>query len=357
MKNIKFILKLILLLAPIWITMIYTAVYPFGYMDIEYPAWKYTKEVTKDAVKAYVDSASASSDGPTAVFIAGKSSPEGDSLDSKAAFASSQTLILGDSRAMADFVPALFDSNVVNLAVGGATSIEMYYTLNDYIKNNGVPSEVVIMFAPFHYSIIDNFWQRTVYFNYLSVNDLKEVYSLANASESETLLTKGYQNDLLSYRLRFPDKYLPALINSKLIGRKNENSTTYIEIERNLGYGAFGTADGCSDLNYETGYEKMHTTGDALLIDIYMNKLLELCSNQGIKTQVLIPPMNESSVNALNPSYLQSINSYFEDLILKYPSIDINPEIPCYEDMYFGDASHLNNKGAIKFTTEYIQNK
>ena len=140
------------------------------------------------------------------------------------------------------------------------------------------------------------------------------------------------------------------------IGRKNENSTTYIEIERNLGYGEFGTADGCSDLNYETGYEKMHTTGDALLIDIYMNKLLELCSNQGIKTQVLIPPMNESSVNALNPSYLQSINSYFEDLILKYPSIDINPEIPCYEDIYFGDASHLNNKGAIKFTTEYIQN-
>ncbi len=317
MKNVKFLLKCILALLPILAVMCFTAALPFGYMDIEYPSWKYTKEVSDD-IKSV---------------------------------SSGTTLVLGDSRAMADIMPSeAADETVVNLAVGGATSIEMYYTLENYIKNNGNPGKVIIMFAPFHYTIIDNFWTRTAYFNYLSVADMKDLYSYAKAADSETLLRAGYQNDLISYRTRFPDKYLPALLNSHFVGRYSDNSNKYNELLSEHGYGEFGTEQGCSALNYETGYEHMHTTGDAVLLDIYMNRLLKLCSDSGIETTLLVPPMNESSYNALKASYVAEFSDYLNTLQIKYPAILIDGNIPCYDDMYFGDASHLNREGAIIFT-------
>ena len=339
-KNVRFILKCILALIPILAVIIFTAMVSYGYMDIEYPSWKYTKNVSKSISNTYTD-------GPTAVFVAGDSAD----ADIDSAMAASSTLILGDSRAMADIMPSETDNTFTfNLAVGGATSIEMYYTLSNFIENNGVPGKVYIMFAPFHYTIIDNFWTRTAYFNYLSISDMKDLYSYAKAADSETLLRKGYQNDLISYRTRFPDKYLPALLNAKFIGRYNDNISKYNEISSEFGYGEFGTEDGCSALNYETGYEHMHTTGDAVLLDMYMNRLLQLCSDLEIDTELLIPPMNESSYNALQPSYVSEFNDYIDTLKIKYPAITIDGNISYMSDIYFGDASHLNRKGAEKFT-------
>lgn len=326
MKILKFLLKCILALLPILAVVIYTALVPYGYMDIEYPAWEYTKNIANDASKNYTYA-----DGVLP-----------------------NTLILGDSRAMADFVPSEFNHATINMAVGGATSIEMYYTLKNYIKNNGNPENVIIMIAPFHYTIIDNFWTRTAYFNYLSVNDISELYSYAKACGSETLLVKGYKNDLLSYRFRFPDKYLPALINSKLIRRYNDNKLEYAKVSSSFGYGEFGTEDGCSALNYETGYEEMHTTGDAVLLDVYLNKLLTLCEDNGINTLLTIPPMNESSYVELNPSYKDEFHNYMEGLKATHKEITVETEIPAYDDIYFGDASHLNHTGAINFTHDFL---
>lgn len=288
-------------------------------MDSEYPAWKYTKDISKNSSAEY------------------------------------DTVILGDSRAMADLIPEEFNTSSVNLAVGGATSIEMYYTLENFISSNGCPQNVIIMFAPFHYTVIDNFWYRTAYFNYLSAPQMADLYSYAKACNSETLMNKGYKNDILSYRFRFPDKYLPALINSKLIGRYNENILAYNTIAGNYGYGEFGTADGCSDLNYETSYDRMHTTGDAVLLDIYTNKLLKLCESNNIETLLVISPMNKSSYDNLKPPYVEEITEYFLDLKSRYPGINIEEKIPMYEDMYFGDSSHLNHLGAKTYTENFVK--
>ena len=320
MKNLKFILKCILALFPIIATVVYTALVPFGYMDSQYPEWKYTKDMVKK--------------------------------DTSAAGQPANTIIIGDSRAMADLIPEGIDDSSVNLAVGGATSIEMYYTLKHYIENNGAPEKIIVMFAPFHYSIIDNYMIRTEYFNYLSIADSIDLINAAKACNSETVIYEGYVNDLLSYRFRFPDKYLPAIINAKGISRYGVNSGLYSDLCNNRGYGEFGTADGCSDLNYETNYEIMHTTGDATLVQLYMGKILKLISDEGINACVLIPPMNEASFNVLKPSYVDDFTDYLYELSNRYPSISFEHEIPCYDNAYFGDSSHLNHKGAEVFTAE-----
>lgn len=327
MKNVKFFVKLILAILPVLAVILFTALFPYGYMDEEYPAWDYTKNIANH----------------TNTSETGKT-----------------TLILGDSRAMADLIPdnmhspSLDDNQIINLSVGGATSIEMYYTLKSYIKTNDVPENVVIMFAPFHYTIIDNFWTRTAYFNYLSVSDMNELYDYARATKSETLLVNGYKNDLLSYRLRFPDKYLPALINSKFISRYSTNKDSYARISSEHGYGPFGTEDGCDYLNYESKYDHMHDTGDAVLLDMYLNKLVKLCSENNINTVISVPPMNEASYNALNDTYVDEFSTYIDNLKIKYPAITACGDIPCYDNSFFGDSSHLNRKGAEKFTEEFV---
>ena len=119
MRIVRFLVKCILALIPFILLVGYTWLNPMGYMDEEYPSWKYVKDVEEGRVVPV------------------------NKMDAK--------LILGDSRAMADIVTTDMGEDYVNLDMGGATSIEMYYTLRNYIRNNGAPKQVYIMFAPFHY--------------------------------------------------------------------------------------------------------------------------------------------------------------------------------------------------------------
>lgn len=332
MSKKSFFLKLILALIPPLCLILYTYLNPFGYMDNEYPAWKFSKDVSH-----------------------GKQYSLADSVITKAKTNTNyETVILGDSRAMAAIIPAEYSDSCVNLAVGGGTSIEMYYTFKNYLNNYEKPAETIIMFAPFHYSVIDNVATRTEYFNYLSYSELSELFKNAKALGSESILTKYYLSDALSYKLRMPDKYLPALLNSKGFMRYSENTAIYKDMLLNKGYGPFN--DGSETLNYETNYIEMHTTGDAALLDLYLRKLLSLCAENNLNVRLLIPPMNTSSFNALNDSYVGDFQGYLENLYSMYESqfeenkLAFETEITYMEDKYFDDASHLNHDGALIYT-------
>lgn len=333
-RNLLFFLKLIFALLPIIALVTYTWLCPFGYMDNEYPSWKYSKDVVSGKINPY------NTDGPTAYL--------GD-------IQRGTRVIIGDSRAMADLVPSYFSDDTVNLAIGGGTSIEMYYTLKEYIENVGIPEEAIIMFAPFHYSIIDNFNERTVYFNYLSIKELYDLYASAEGAVSETLIKENYGEDIINAKLRTPFKFLPALINSKGFNRYSSNKAIYSELVESKGHDQFGEADGCSDLNYETTYEKMHTTGDAVLLDMYFGKLLSLCRENKIKVIVSVPPMNYSSYSNLKESYILDFSEYLHYYSCLYPEFTFEENITYMDDIYFGDASHLNKAGAEKFTQQYCE--
>ncbi len=329
-----FFLKLILALLPAAFLVIYTFLNPFGYMDNEYPAWKFSRD-TAHGRQYTVNS-------------------DNESFSKVAATQNYNTVILGDSRAMAAIIPDDYSSSCVNLAVGGGTSIEMYYTLNNYLKHYSKPDETIIMFAPFHYSVIDNVATRTEYFNYLSANELHELFRNARACGSESVIVKNYISDAVSYKLRMPDKYLPALINSKGFMRYSENNRLYIEMLLNKGYGPFN--DGSVDLNYETNYEYMHTTGDAVLLDLYFRKLLDLCAANKLNVRILVPPMNESSFNALKESYVEDFENYLSSLYELYKgqfensSLQFETKLTSMPNKYFDDASHLNHEGATVYT-------
>ncbi|MCR4740665.1 MAG: hypothetical protein K5886_10470 [Lachnospiraceae bacterium] len=324
-KTGKFLAKCLLALMPFIMMILYTAFFPMGYMDKEYPSWKYTKEEQKGSTK-----------------LKGSGTVN--------------TVIIGDSRAMADLVPAGLGDDVVNLAVGGATSVEMYYTLKDHIENVGVPETVVIMFAPFHYSYMDNFWTRTAYFHHLKVTDVIKVYAEGRKLRADTFEDGEHDLfDLISRILFLPDSYLPAILNSGFFGRYDENISEYDKIIEQRGHGLFGTMEGCSDLNYEANYTGMKMDGDHPLIDKYMKKILDLCRENSVNIILSQPPMNETSYAALDADYLSQYFNYIEGLSSYYNGGVFETSIPEYENRYFGDSSHLNEAGAEKYTAAFYE--
>ncbi len=307
---------------PVIAVVLYTAFCPFGYMDQEYPSWRYTKD-----------------------FVRGKIDKEGQD----------DILILGDSRAMADLVPEYMGDNVYNLAVGGATAIEMYYALKHRIEEAGAPQSVIIVFAPFHYSYIDNFWTRSIYFHDLSFPEALKVYCEGRKYGSASVCDGEHGAfDVVSMYLDLPGSYMPALINSRFFGRYGANIESYDKICSERGHGLFGTDDGSSDLNYESNYTELNTEEDFMLLDIYLKRLLGLCEEYGIRTVVSQPPMNRASFDRLNDDYISQYADYLKSIEGSYPDVTIDTEILCYPNEFFGDSSHLNEKGAKRFTEEFM---
>ena len=296
-------------------------------MDEEFPSWKYVKDVQK-----------------------GRISP----VDKDRA-----TLILGDSRAMADIVTNDLGDDYVNLGMGGATSIEMYYTLRDYIRNNGAPGRVFIMFAPFHYSYMDNYKTRTGYFHHLSLYDTLTVYSKGLGHEGyddskEDALSETDLSYIISSYLRLPNVYLPALINSRGFNRMEVNREIYDEQVRERGHALYGTMDGCDYPNYEASYTTMERGREHRMITRYFALLLKLCEDNDIETYVLQAPMNEASYTLLDAGYVSEYTSYMEQFKNDNPGMTFELSIPCYDNAYFGDSSHLNEKGAAVYTRELM---
>ncbi len=320
-RYLTFTAKCILALLPLIVMVGYIRLCPMCYMDEEYPSWHYTKMVQKGRIK-----------------------PVDQTRD---------VVILGDSRAMADIVPEMLGDNYVNLGFGGATPIEMYFTLQDYVNHNGAPEEVMIMFAPFHYSYMDNYKTRTIYFNHLSFSQALEVNRKGKSLDALSCKEVS-TSEIYSRYLGLPDGYLPALINSNVCGRLAVNRQLYDEQINKRGHALYGKDPGNGDVNYEAGYENMKRDGEHLLITYYFEALLKLCSANGIKTTILQPPMNEASHDALKKSYVREYTSYMTQLANDNPDIVFELEIPRYENRYFGDPSHLNEEGARVYTAALI---
>ena len=319
MKNLKFILKCILACVPAIILIVYTALCPMCYMDEEYPAWRFSKRCADG--KEY----------------------DGQSFD---------TVILGDSGAMSSIIPEKIADPCVNLAVGGATPIEMYYCLSYYLEEHEAPSEAIIMFAPFHYWHIDNYDTRTVYFKAIKISDLPELYDNAQKCEAKSVIHKGYAVRELSARCALPSVYLPAIYASRFTQRRSQNASAYDELVKHYGFGSFGDKTECYDESYETSYEDMVIDGDAKLIALYMQKLLRLCEDNGIHVRLIQPAVNTATYEKLNEHYYASYRNYIKQAASVIDDIEYESELRVYDGKFFSDTSHLNREGAELFTKE-----
>ena len=276
----------------------------------------------------------------------------------------SENIIIGDSRALAGIVPDIIGDDFYNLSYGGGTPIEGYFLLKKYISKN-VPKTIIISFSPLHLEFSNVFFGRPLKYNIFSTKEIVEILKkskeLNNKFYNYDDRNLGYKNksEYLNIYLKsiltkwnFFYYYRPELRNSLTQVRILKNITVYNEIKAKKGNYDFGEEESSSGLNFEA--TKSHN-GFAVskVMDYYLNQIIQLALENNIKVYYIVPPFNEASYNNLNLNYIRNYDSYFDSLKYKYQNVVWHNKIFFYEDRFFGDKSHLNSRGQMKFS-KYI---
>ena len=309
----KFILKLILLVIIIWgIFAVIARKFGMYIYDEEYASYKQTVDYIKNSNE------------------------------------NNKVLIFGDSVAKAGVIPQKISDDTYNIAMAGATTIEQYYIMQDYLKNHEAPKTLIMMyFIGAHDSIDDFFWNRTIYFNILSSNQFKEI--AANGAFSNEDRT-GATFEFWQYKLCSPTKYYAPIKNSLFENRYETNKQEYEIAQKSKGQHYFGT-DPMYESNNVTITGKKHF--EVLpIIDLYMNKCIEQCKENGIQVIIEQHPINLSTFANMSNEYKEEYMKYMKNLQEKYPEIIVNTEYNICDNDWLGDFSHLNENGATKFSEE-----
>ena len=273
-----------------------------------------------------------------------------------------KNIIIGDSRAIAAFKPEILGNTYYNLALGGGSPIEGYYILKKVLKQQNKIDTLIVSFAPFHLEKADSFWERSLKFGFLNFKEIDEIFYEFNDSNEvfwEFNDSTYYPNDIYSYlfhaylnRIKFPTKVRPELAKSLFL-RGAINEKVYEEIKVNRGYYNFGREEKSSQLNSEAKRNKFRSK--SIMIES-LEKLFTLAKENDIAVVFQATPMNKASYDALNPDYVKDYNILMADLSFKHDEVDFYGAVFFYEDIFFGDPSHLNIRGTNKFSEE-IKNK
>ena len=312
----KLFIKFIGIVLPVFVALsLYCALFPMWYMDGEYAMYRQQKDYIRE---------------------------NGDG---------SRVVIIGDSRAKAGFIPDELSDDCYNLALGGTTPIEGYYTLKEYLEHHPAPEYVVVAYAPKHWIVADNFWTRTVYFHMMERADIQEVFETAETyQDNKDILIDNYKLEYIMYQFYMPNKYCTALKNAGFIGRYEFNEYKYEQMILERGHNYFGTANVSSGVNVEVKSYDDFDSSD--VITFYMQKLIELCEKNSIRMVVEQLPINETSGTRMKNDFQKHYCDYMLALANANPNVEFHSNFRIYPNEYFGDPSHLNEAGAMAWCEE-----
>ena len=296
---------------------------PLAYLDPEYPAW-----LAKERMLAACDVGS--------------------------------VLILGDSRAAADVMPARLPGRVVNLAVGGGEPIEAYSVLHRALACADPPQRIILSFDAGHFTRPDLFWERSVAFGFVgpaAVARLARVSArLHDWSVYRERRPPGLPSRLRAalYAVRFPVLYFAPLLHAGLFLRWWENRAALAAALAARGQYFFGTAPGSAVVAVD-GH--LHRFRPLPVLDWYFRRLLRLARARGIPVDFVAMPMNAATWRAVRPGVRAGFAAYLAACAAGDPDLHIiGPVMPHWPDRYFGDAfAHLNPAGARRYSAGFAR--
>lgn len=256
-----------------------------------------------------------------------------------------RVIILGDSTANAAYVPELLSPDTINLALGGTTPAENYYTLRDWLDHNPAPDICYISFTDGYLQMERFFWTRAMYFHRYSLPQNVELLKAAVSYHEPSILTEHYWLDFIAYEMYLPNKYIAAFMNASFNQRYKSNSEAMASDDLHGGrYIAVGTReyDGTNPITYN----EFHVNP---LFEEYYKKIIELCVKEGITPRVVRLPLPDN--RPFTDNFKMMFNAYYENLQNEYPSLTVDL-FPTYPMDRFRDGGHMNSHGANQFSTE-----
>jgi hypothetical protein len=264
------------------------------------------------------------------------------------------TIVQGDSRMVAGVMPEKL-GDATNLALGGATPIEMYYTALHASSCPNPPQRVVLSFSPAQLMNTQYFWPRTALFGYLSYDELEQVrrearsvgdkalYSAPNVGDFDAMLTNWL------YAHHFPSYYMSSIINGRVIGRLSAYHKIQQEMAETRGQHLYGQANSVHATAEEADMAQFIASP---LLDAYFARLLALYEKSGTQVYYIAAPWNQATYDRLQPGFTDQLGRYLEGLARRFPNLHVLVPYTHMDDEYYGDEYHLNARGAAIFSDQ-----
>jgi hypothetical protein len=263
-------------------------------------------------------------------------------------------MILGDSRAKAAIVPRVLGPSARSLAIVGSGPIQTYFTFGDLLAAGGRPEAIVIGYAPKHFYRAHNvFWYYTAKYKFLSAREAFEVGEEARRLDDWVLGDpRIFLPRWIATRANALPLYLPELVKSLLAPRRRANDEELRRLRTARGHGRFGEADSSNGLVPEARQESFRASP---LLDVYFGRTLELARREGVAVFYATMPINASTDAALSPNFREAYIAYLRGWAERYPEFAIDTRVPVLPNDHFGDASHVNARGAQVVSEELRQ--
>ncbi len=257
-------------------------------------------------------------------------------------------VVLGDSSCNAAYMPEVISSSMINLSIGGASTVEEYYVLEDYLANNDAPTDVFLSYHDSHFKYTEAYWDKIVPAHRFSVRQNLEIIYNSMHFNDESFSREGAVAEYLAAECYFPSKYITPFMNSIGENRFQKIEMAYDKIELHGGrYTTLGKTE------FVTAQDRVYSE---MLVkpmyDYYFTKTIELCEDNDIHVHIVKPPVPDNSV--MTDEYIAQVIEYYNSFTIRYDNVTFNWDQPIYDRVLFADEIHLNNDGALQFST-YIK--
>ena len=304
--------------ALIWV---WVAAMPMAFMDPEYPSWR-AKQIMLDRCDL------------------------------------GEAIILGDSRAAADILPARLPFRAANLAVGGGEAIEALAALTKALDCPLPPGLAIISLDPGHFTRPDLFWDRSVRYGFMAAADIALLREATSQTGDPSVYQAHHAGGLPNrvrdwlYRMRFPPLYFSNLVHGGLVFRWAGNQRILDATLAARGHYYFGTEPGSDSVAVDGHMDQFRPSP---ILDHYFDQLLAMLDRRGVKALFVAMPVNEATWAQVNPAVREQFAAYLSGYQRRYKNFRVATDImPHWPNRYFGDRfCHLNPEGAERFSAAF----
>jgi len=268
------------------------------------------------------------------------------------------TVVIGDSRSVAGFIPGIIP-DTVNYGLGGGTPIDIYYLIRRVMACPHKPKRVLMSFSMDQLAEDPWFWRSSALFGFMSFADLEEVRRRSRALGDTSIFAPptfldidAMLNDWL-YAKHFPSFYVGPLLRGGLIGRLAMNRRIAAETDQALGHHGFGTDAGCDQVSPDAAIRSFVPSP---INDDYLRRTLALLTGNGADVEFISAPVNAATYAALSPVAAAQYRYYILSLARDVPHFRVvGDPLSHWDNRWFGDyESHLNEDGARRFSAQVV---
>ena len=310
-KKVHPILRILIVLMPLWLLWFYISQAGWYYMSGDYAKEMFIHSASHEAVDREYN-----------------------------------VLILGDSMSNAAYLPELLSEDTLNLSVTGGTCIESYYILKNYIETHGAPETV--FYSPRHEVYYDDTYiESHFYYQQFSLSEAIEITRVLHQCDDDPEMYAQYHPiEWFKSIFYVPSTYVPALINSGFFQRHKDNMSELNSLQVHRGNWLALRTVSTVVPEEETHLEEFKVLD---FNDYYFDAFCKLCSENGITLHLRRTPY--SSNFTFSEQFMKDYNDYFQSYADKYPGIDVDLDFSQVDDILMYDNGHVNLRGALYYST------